>query len=51
MTNEYRTAYIYCENIFAGTLKETGEGYTFEYDADYLKREDASSVRPMRSEA
>lgn len=54
MMDEYRTAYIYCRNIFAGILKETDEGYTFEYDADYLKREDASSVSltlPMRSES
>ena len=50
---EYRTAYIYVRNIFAGTLKETDEGYSFVYDADYLEREDASSVSltlPMRKE-
>jgi len=52
--NGYRTAFIYVRNIYAGILKETDEGYSFEYDAEYLKREDASAVSltlPMRSES
>ena len=30
----FRTAYVYVRNMFAGTLKETDEGYTFRYDSD-----------------
>lgn len=41
---EYRTAYVFVRNIFAGTLKETDEGYMFEYDIDYMKTQDASPV-------
>ena len=40
----FRTAYVYVRNVFAGTLSETDEGYTFAYDGDYLKSEDASAV-------
>ena len=29
----FRTAYVYVRNMFAGTLKETDEGYTFRYDS------------------
>lgn len=36
MTNEnFRTAYVYVRNTFAGILKETDEGYSFQYDDDY----------------
>ena len=50
---EYRTAYVFVRNIFAGTLKETDEGYMFEYDIDYMKTQDASPVSltlPLRNE-
>ena len=40
----FRTAFVYVRNVFAGTLSETDEGYTFAYDSDYLKSEDASAV-------
>lgn len=53
MEDTYRTAYVYVRNIFAGTLKETDEGYTFAYDWEYLQRTDASPVSltlPMRAE-
>lgn len=30
----FRTAYVYVRNMFAGTLEETDEGYTFRYDSD-----------------
>ena len=37
MTNEnFRTAYVYVRNTFAGILKETDEGYSFQYDNDYV---------------
>ncbi|HIV17374.1 MAG TPA: HipA N-terminal domain-containing protein [Candidatus Alectryocaccobium stercorigallinarum] len=42
--NSFRTAYVYIRNIFAGSLSETDEGYSFSYDEQYLNREDASSV-------
>ena len=36
MTNEnFRTAYVYVRNTFAGILKETDEGYSLQYDDDY----------------
>ena len=40
----FRTAYVYVRNIFAGTLCETDSGYSFSYDKDYLKRENAAAV-------
>ena len=40
----FRTAYVYIRNVFAGTLCETDEGYSFSYDEQYLNREDASAV-------
>lgn len=39
-----RTAYVYVRNIFAGTLCETDEGYSFSYDENYMQRDDASMV-------
>lgn len=30
----FRTAYVYVRNMFASTLEETDEGYTFRYDSD-----------------
>lgn len=42
--SSYRTAYIYVRDIYCGLLKETDTGYSFAYDADYLNREDATSV-------
>lgn len=40
----FRTAYVYVRNIFAGVLCETDEGYTFSYNADYLRCSNASPV-------
>lgn len=40
----FRSAYVYVRNIFAGILQETDAGYSFAYDAVYLKRADASAV-------
>lgn len=42
--NAFRTAYIYVRGIFAGTLCETDEGYTFEYDSDYRAQLGAAPV-------
>lgn len=40
----YRTAYVFVCEIFAGTLKETDEGYSFVYDEDYLAHPNSLSV-------
>lgn len=42
--NAFRTAYVYVRHTFAGILKETDEGYSFKYDNEYLKNENASAV-------
>lgn len=49
----YRTAYVYVRETFAGVLEETDSGYSFSYNDDYLRREDASAVSltlPLRAE-
>ena len=49
----FRTAYVYVRNNFAGILAETDEGYSFQYDNDYLQSENASAVSltlPLQSE-
>ena len=40
----FRTAFVYVRNIFAGTLAETDFGYSFSYDDDYLKSDNATAV-------
>ena len=40
----FRTAYVYVRKTFSGLLCETDEGYSFQYDEEYLKSEDASAV-------
>lgn len=40
----FRTAYVYVRDIFAGELCETDEGYSFVYDQEYLKWDNASAV-------
>ncbi len=50
---ELRTCYVYVNNIYAGILKETSDGYSFSYDEKYLKLEGAKGVSltlPLRSE-
>lgn len=49
----FRKAYIYVRNIFAGILEETDEGYSFQYDPEYLQSKTASVVSltlPLRIE-
>lgn len=51
--NVFRTGYVYVRNDFAGILSETDEGYSFQYDADYLAKENVSMVSltlPLQSE-
>ncbi|MBR2028392.1 MAG: HipA N-terminal domain-containing protein [Oscillospiraceae bacterium] len=54
MSNSDRTAYIYVCDTFAGILKETDDGYSFEYDREYLEGENPAPVSltlPLREEA
>jgi serine/threonine-protein kinase HipA len=39
-----RTAKVYVHDQFAGLLSEDDQGYTFEYDADYLENGLAQAV-------
>ena len=39
-----RSAYVYVNNVYAGTVSETDGGYRFAYDADYLSREHPAQV-------
>lgn len=39
-----RQACVYVRNIYAGSLYETDEGYSFAYDPEYLKMENRSAV-------
>lgn len=47
-----RQAKIYNHNFFAGILTEDENGYTFQYDADYLQSDTAEAISltlPMSS--
>mgnify|MGYP002516674057 FL=1 len=49
----FRTAYVYVRSDFAGILRETDAGYSFLYDAEYLRGEQVSAVSltlPLQSE-
>ena len=39
-----RQAKIYNYNLFAGLLTEDENGYTFQYDSDYLESEEAQAI-------
>ena len=41
---QFRTAYVYVRNDFAGELTETDSGYMFTYNAEYLNLANASPV-------
>ncbi len=50
----FRKAYIYIRDHFAGVLEETDEGYSFSYDFDYIKSENAvpaSLTLPLQNES
>lgn len=52
--SSFRTAYVYVNDVFAGILAETDEGYSFSYDTDYLAGDQANPVSltlPLRAEA
>ncbi len=49
----FRIAKVFVQDRFAGLLRETEEGYSFHYDADYLHSEQALAVSltlPLREE-
>jgi len=48
-----RTALVYVNNIFAGKLFETDEGYGFLYDEEYINNHTAcvSLTLPIKKEA
>jgi len=50
-----RTAKVFVNNLFAGTLTESSEGeYVFQYNADYIANEKNNPVSltlPIRKEA
>ena len=51
--NEYRKGHIFVQGQYAGVLEETDEGYTFCYDTEYLKTENALAVSltmPLKEE-
>lgn len=44
---------VYYKGIAAGTIREDEDGFTFQYDPDYLQRDDAQPVSltlPLREE-
>lgn len=52
--NAFRKAYVYVKNKYAGILCETDEGYSFQYDIEYLKSKNpliVSLTLPLQEEA
>jgi serine/threonine-protein kinase HipA len=48
-----RCGKVYYKNLFCGFLKETDDGYSFEYDKEYLQNDLSNAVSltlPKRSE-
>lgn len=54
MTNDaFRTAYVYVRGTFAGILRETDAGYSFQYDEEYAENNinaPVSLTLPLRKE-
>ena len=42
--NTLRKGYVYVQDVYAGTLSETDEGYCFSYDESYLEKK---GVKPL----
>lgn len=49
----FRTAFVYIRDAFAGTLSETDYGYSFSYDEEYLSSAGpaVSLTLPLQKEA
>ena len=44
---------VYFKNVLAGTIREDEDGFTFQYDSEYLRRGDAQPISltlPLRKE-
>ena len=44
---------VYFKNVLVGMIREDEDGFTFQYDPEYLRREDAQPVSltlPLREE-
>ena len=53
MKDVYRTANIFVGDFLAGKLKETETGYSFQYESDYLAKENSTPVSltlPLKEE-
>ena len=49
-----RAAKVFYQNLFAGVISETDEGYLFRYEEEYLQEENAKPVSltlPVRKES
>ncbi len=49
-----RSGKVFIQDIYAGVIEETDEGYSFKYDAEYLNLENSvpvSLTMPLRREA
>lgn len=44
MSNILRTGNVYVQDLYAGQIWETDEGYEFQYDSNYLSKENALAV-------
>ena len=44
MAQAFRTAFVYVRDSYAGMLRETDEGYVFQYDEQYLSDPNAPAV-------
>ena len=44
MSNVLRLGKVYVQSTYAGEIRETDEGYEFEYDEEYISSENATSV-------
>lgn len=53
MSNILRLGKVYVQDAFAGEIRETDEGYEFEYDSVYIEKDTAKPISitlPLRSE-
>lgn len=53
MSSVLRLGKVFVQDIYAGEIRETDEGYEFEYDSEYLEQGPAKPVSitlPIRSE-
>ncbi|HPJ21895.1 MAG TPA: HipA N-terminal domain-containing protein [Clostridia bacterium] len=44
MPLEFRKGYVYIQNIYAGIIEETDEGYRFSYDSAYFHNDNSIAL-------